>query len=187
MHKFSPHNAAKLENPERYELLQPQKSLEKLGLRKGMCFVDIGAGTGFFSRAASEIVSTKGIVYALDMSEEMVEIVKKNGVPDNMRVMLSAEYRLPLPDALADVSLLSTVLHENTDVKKLLAEAARVTKSSGKIVIIEWKKQEEEMGPPKDERLGQDELVPQLSSFDILDQGDLTGSHYYIVLGKSHS
>jgi ubiquinone/menaquinone biosynthesis C-methylase UbiE len=187
MHKFSPHNAEKLENPERYKLLQPQKTLMRVGLNKGMTFVDIGAGTGFFSRAASEIVGTKGIVYALDMSQEMIEVIKKNGVADNMRVMLSAEYRLPLPDALADVSLLSTVLHENTDVKGLLAEVARVMKPSGKLAIIEWKKQDEEMGPAKEERLGLEELMPQLSSYDIVDHGDLTGSHYYVVMRKKQS
>jgi ubiquinone/menaquinone biosynthesis C-methylase UbiE len=184
MHKFSPHHAERLENPERHKLLQPQKTLKKFGLKPGLTFIDIGAGTGFFSRAAAEIVGTKGTVYALDMSEEMLEILKRNGVRDNMRILLSEEYRLPVMNDAGDITLLSSVLHENTDVRKLVAEAARVTKSSGKIVIIEWKKQDEETGPPKDERLGLDELLPQLSSYDVVEQGDLTNSHYFIVIRK---
>lgn len=184
MHKFSPHNSQKLENPERYKLLQPEKSLRKFGLASGMTFIDIGAGTGFYSRAASEIVGTKGFVYALDMSKEMIEILKQNGLRKNMRVLLSNEYQLPVNDSAGDITFISTVLHENTDVPKLLAEAARVTKSSGKIVIIEWKKQDEESGPAKAERLGIDELLFQLSSYDIVEQGDLTKSHYYIAIRK---
>jgi ubiquinone/menaquinone biosynthesis C-methylase UbiE len=149
-----------------------------------MTFVDIGAGTGFFSRAASTIVGERGMVYALDMSQEMLDILKGNGMPATMRVLLSEEYSLPLKEGTADFTLLSTVLHENTDPRRLLAEAARVTKSSGKVVIIEWKKQVEEIGPPESERLGIEALLPHVSSFEVMEQGDLTRSHYYLVLRK---
>jgi ubiquinone/menaquinone biosynthesis C-methylase UbiE len=187
MHKFSPHHAERLENPDRHKLLQPQKTLSKFGLKPGMTFVDIGAGTGFFSRAASEIVGKEGIVYALDMSEEMLEILKRNGVRDNMRILHSEEYRLPVAADVADFTMLSTVLHENTDIPRLLAEAARVTKPSGKIVIIEWKKQDEETGPPKAERLGEDELLKYLSGYRIVERGDVTKSHYYFVVQRKKS
>ena len=184
MHKFSPQHAERLENAERYKLLQPEANLRKLGLKSGMTFVDIGAGTGFFSRTASAIVGEKGMVYALDMSKEMLEIMKRNGQAPNMQALLSEEYSLPVNDEAADFVLISTVLHENTDPARLVAEAARVTKSSGKIVIIEWKKQDEETGPPEGERLALEALLPQLSSFDVLEQGALTASHYYIILQK---
>ena len=149
-----------------------------------MTFVDIGAGTGFFSRAASDIVGKQGTVYALDMSADMLEILKRNGIRDNIHTLLSEEYRLPLEDNVGDLTLISIVLHENADVNRFLAEAARVTKSSGKILIIEWKKQDEESGPAKAERLGLDDLLPQLSPYDIVEQGDVTRSHYYVVVRK---
>lgn len=187
MHKFSPHHAERLENPERYKLLQPERTLKELGLRPGMTFVDVGAGTGFYSRPASQIVGGKGKVIALDLSAEMLEILKRNVLPADIEVLLSEEYRLPLDDGVGDFVLLSTVLHENGDVPRLLREAARVTKSSGKIVIIEWKKQDEDFGPPMMERLGQDELLSQVSSFEVTAQGDLTGSHYCVALRKKQT
>ena len=187
MHKFSPHHAERLENPDRHKLLQPQKTLSQFGLKPGMTFVDIGAGTGFFSRAASEIVGKEGIVYALDMSKEMLEILKRTGVRDNMQILHSEEYRLQVAADTADFTLLSTVLHENTDIPKLLAEASRVSKPSGKIVIIEWKKQDEETGPPMAERLGEDELLKHVSSYRIVEQGDVTKSHYYFVIQRRKS
>ncbi len=184
MHKFSPHHSERLENRDRYELLQPTRTLRKFGLGPGMTFVDIGAGTGFFSRTAADIVGEKGIVYALDMSSEMLEILNRNGTRKNMRVLQSEEYRMPLPDEVGDVTLLSTVVHENTDAKRLLAEAARVTKKSGAIAIIEWKKQHEEIGPAKAERLGQEELLPLLSPYEIIEQGDLNKSHYFMLIRR---
>jgi ubiquinone/menaquinone biosynthesis C-methylase UbiE len=184
MHKFSPQNAERLENPERHKQLRPYETLTKLGLKSGMTMIDIGAGTGFFSRAAAEIVGDKGTVFALDMSNEMLELLKKHGARKNTRILQSEEYRLPLPDATGDVTLLALVLHENTDVPRLLDEAARVTKPTGKISIIEWKKQDEEKGPPKEERLGEEELTRKLSSFNVLDRGDVSPSHYYLVIQK---
>ena len=184
MHKFSPHRADRLESPERYELLPPGPTLRKFGLRPGMTFVDIGAGTGFFSREAADIVGQEGIVYALDMSPEMLEILKRNGVPRNTRVILSGEYRLPMPDEVGDLTLLSTVLHENTDMKRLLAEAIRVTGKAGTVAIVEWKKQDEEIGPPSAERIDKEDLLHALSDYRIVAQGDLNKSHYYILIGR---
>lgn len=149
-----------------------------------MTFVDIGAGTGFFSRAASDIVGESGRVFALDMSEAMLDILKKNGVANNVHAILTEEYLFPIEKDLSDLTLLAFVLHENTDIHMLLAEVSRVTKPSGAIAIIEWKKQDEAIGPPKDERLGQDELLPFLSSFEIAEQGDLTASHYYAIIRR---
>jgi ubiquinone/menaquinone biosynthesis C-methylase UbiE len=184
VHKFSHHNAGRLENPERYELLRPGATLRKFGLRPGMTFIDVGAGTGFFSRKAADIVGADGIVYALDMSPEMLEILRGNGIRQNTRVILSDEYRLPLPDEIGDLTLLSTVLHENTDVKRLLAEAIRVTKDSGIVAIIEWKKQEEDIGPPKGERIGRRELLPALSDYEVVGEGDLNKSHYFVLIRR---
>ncbi len=152
-----------------------------------MTFVDIGAGTGFFSREAASIVGDRGVVYALDMSEEMLGILKQRGVPKNTHVIKSDEYRLPVPDETADLTLLSTVVHENTDTPKLLSEAVRVTKRTGSVAIIEWKKQDEEIGPPKAERLGKEDLLPFLSPYDIVGQGDLNNSHYYMLIRRENS
>jgi ubiquinone/menaquinone biosynthesis C-methylase UbiE len=184
MHKFSHHNAERLENANRYKLLRPGTTLKKFGLRPGMTFIDIGAGTGFFSREAADIVGENGIVYALDMSPEMLEILKRNGVRKNMRVVLSDEYQLPVPDEIGNLTLLSSVLHENTDTKRMLAEAIRVTEKAGLVAIIEWKKQDEEIGPPKAERMDRQELLPALSDYDIVGQGDLNKSHYFVLIGR---
>jgi ubiquinone/menaquinone biosynthesis C-methylase UbiE len=101
-----------------------------------------------------------------------------------MQILHSEEYRLPVATDTADFTLLSTVLHENTDIPRLLAEASRVTKPSGKIVIIEWKKQDEESGPRMAERLGEDELLKQISSYSIAERGELTKSHYFFVIQR---
>ena len=184
MHKFSPSNAHRLEHDDRYALIPPSETLKRLGLGKDMTVADIGAGTGFFTRAASDIVGEKGKVYALDMSEEMLEYLKEKGVSPNVEVLLSGEYRLPLPDESVDFAFVAFVLHETPDRNGFLQEIQRVMRKSGRIAIVEWKKHEEEHGLPASERLDQVELESELPKAQILDHGSLNSSHYFLLLKK---
>jgi ubiquinone/menaquinone biosynthesis C-methylase UbiE len=186
MHKFSPDNALRLERQERYALIPPEPTLQKLGLTTGMTMLDVGAGTGFFSRAAASIVGPKGRVVAVDMSHEMLAHLRQAGVPGNVEVLLSGEYEIPLPAATADMSFVAFVAHETQDLKRFLAELARVTKPTGTMAIVEWKKQTEERGPAEEERLDRHVLVEHLRALSYTCQvEDLNSSHYSVVARKS--
>ena len=182
MHKFSPDKASVLEEDERYDLLQPEKTLFQFGLREGMTIVDIGAGTGFFSRAASSIVGEKGIVYAADISSEMLDEFRRLSVPTNVHLLQSTEYEIPVSSAQADLVLFAFVLHESENIPRFLQEAARLMKPDGRIAIIEWKKQEEEFGPSMEERLSKNDLLSHCKGFTLLSSANLNPSHYSCIL-----
>ena len=181
MHKFSPHNAANLERDERYALLKPAETLKRFGLATNMTFLDVGAGTGFFSRVASEIVGPKGKVFAADMSGEMLKFMKSKGIPANMKPLLSQEYRVPLDDGIADFTLVASVMHENAEPLKLVDELRRLTRKGGKILFVDWKKQEEGHGPPMQERLDVKDLQNMLKDFEKVETGELNGSYYFVL------
>jgi ubiquinone/menaquinone biosynthesis C-methylase UbiE len=186
LHKFSPDNALRLERPERYELIPPEPTLQFLGLKQGMVMIDVGAGTGFFTRAASTIVGPAGKVYAADMSLEMLTHLRQAGVPTNIEVIHSGEYSIPLPDATADLSFVAFVSHETPDLPRFLAEIERVTKPSGAVAIVEWERQHEEHGPPADERLDRQTLLDLLNARSFAcHAGDLNASHYYVIARKA--
>lgn len=188
MHKFSPANWQRLESEDRRNLISPESTLKKFGLSQGMTFVDVGAGTGFFSREASKIVGKGGKVFAVEMSHEMIDILERQGVPPEVEIVQSKEYSIPLPGSVSDLTWLAFVTHENPDVPRFLKEAARVTKKDGKIVIIEWKKQVEERGPAMEERLAQDVLREQMNEFRVSGEGSLNASHYYMEIEiKKHT
>ena len=183
MHKFEPGNAARLERAERYQLIPPVETLQKLGLKPGMTFVDIGAGTGFFARAASEIVGPEGRVFAADIAQGMLTFMEGQGVPANMTLILSDEYTVPVSDGIADMAFMAFVAHETPDLLRFIGEAARLTGPAGRIAIVEWKRQVEEQGPPESERLAESDLLAQVSGhYAVLEHGALNASHYYIVL-----
>lgn len=182
MHKFSPEKAARLENGERHALLQPETLLRRFGLSQGMTFADIGAGTGFFSRAASAIVGESGRVFASDMSEEMLKSFRLFGLPANVSLIHSEEYDTRVASHTADLTLAAFVAHENADLKRFVDELRRITRQSGSVLIVEWKRQEEEHGPPMDERLDMTKLKDAVKEFTQISSGDLNPSHYYVHL-----
>jgi len=182
MHKFSPHKAAGLEKAERHALLQPDALLRRFGLAQGMTFADIGAGTGFFSRAAAAIVGAQGRVYAAEMSADMMSTFRNFGVPENVHLVASEEYDSKIEQAAVDLTLLAFVVHENHDVPRFVQEAMRITRPGGSVLIIDWKRQGEEHGPPEVERLDQAELLRQLGAYNIKESGELNPSHYFVHL-----
>ena len=182
MHKFHHGNWQRLESDERRNLIPPEQTLRRFGLKAGMKLLDIGAGTGFFSREAGRIVGEKGRVIAAEMSEDMIERMKTIGIPPNVEVVRSEEYRIPVSDSTVDMVWISFVTHETPDVPRFINEAARITKNGGKIVIVDWKKQDEEHGPAKEERLSQETLRTLLTQYSIKEEGSLNASHYYVEL-----
>lgn len=183
MHKFSHHHAERLERPERYSQLPPRDTHLRYGLKEGMSFADIGAGTGFFSRAASEIVGETGRVYAVDMSREMLKYLRKHSHSPIIQTVLSGEYSIPLPDSAADLTLLAFVVHETPDIPRFITEALRITRYGGTVVILEWKKQHEEHGPPMEERLDVHDLLAHLRH--VRHESDSANdSHYCVVITK---
>ena len=77
-HKFNKLDKKKLDNPKKRELIPPYKILEMIELEEGDKIADVGAGIGYFTIPASEIVGKKGMVYALDIELEMIEEIEKN-------------------------------------------------------------------------------------------------------------
>src|SRR4051795_10628401 len=69
------HQAADwLERPEREEEEKPGLLLESLKLKPRDAVADIGAGTGYYSRRLAGQVGTNGVVYAVEIQQEMLDI-----------------------------------------------------------------------------------------------------------------
>jgi ubiquinone/menaquinone biosynthesis C-methylase UbiE len=96
--------------------------LASLGrLRRGDRILDLGAGTGRFSRLAAEI----GSVVAADVSLDMLARARdKGGFP---LVRADAE-ALPFRGDVFDVTMLVMVLHQLDDYPHALSEVARVSR-----------------------------------------------------------
>jgi ubiquinone/menaquinone biosynthesis C-methylase UbiE len=152
-HKFDPEKVHTLESEERRRAMPPERLLRGFGLKRGMTFVDVGAGTGYFSLPAAGLVGPQGKVFALDVSPAMLDRLRESGPPAWVAVERCGEARLPLPDAVADLCFTCFVLHEAQAPAAFLKEMGRVAKPYAPIVILEWAKRHQKEGPPFEDRL----------------------------------
>jgi ubiquinone/menaquinone biosynthesis C-methylase UbiE len=108
--------------------------------------LDIGCGSGLFA----EHLVRKGLkVVGIDINQDMIDAAKNN-VPEAEFLLAEAE-NLPFKDNSFDMVFLGLVLHEVNDFEKSLSEAFRVCRI--KTVVLEWKYEVANFGPPIEHRL----------------------------------
>lgn len=184
-HKFNPDNWQKLISDERAEFLNPVRIVALTGILEGQTVVDVGAGAGFFIGPMLSAVGPDGLVYAVDTSQEILDkIPDVVGEFPQIRLVKSQELAIPLEDRLADHVFLANVFHEIEAAHRgqFLAELHRLLRPSGRITIVEWKKEETPKGPPLDHRLGREEVVEEMYRAGFrLRRSDEAGPYHYLL------
>ncbi|MFZ3171617.1 MAG: methyltransferase domain-containing protein [Carboxydocellales bacterium] len=189
-HKFNAANRSKLDSPARRKLLPTDTTIAKLGIIPGSVVVDIGCGTGYFSFSLAKAVGAAGQVIGVDISAEMLDEARKRlqqeeeqGAPNNVRFLLSQENTLPMENQSIDVVFMSNVLHELIEPEVFFREIERVLRKEGKVIIVEWKKQTMEMGPPMQERLSPEQVTSLFAAGGFVTQEilDLGEAHYGMI------
>ena len=101
-------------------------------------FLDIGTGTG---RLLELVAPRAERAFGVDASRDMLALararVAEHGMADRCAVRQADMYRLPLPDGAFDVVALQMVLHYAEDPAAALAEAARVLRPDGLLVVAD--------------------------------------------------
>jgi len=197
-HKFDPAHAERLLSAERHRDIAPEKILRAAGLKPGDAFADIGCGPGFFALPAAHIVGEKGVVYAVDTEEKMLDRLRERmhlegaeppqGVqpPANIVSLKSTESSVPVKDSAVDIAFLGYMLHEAADKPLFLKEVKRIIKDKGAILILDWKKKSEDKGPPVEERLTEEDVIGLLKDAGFQEAAalSLNDSHYKITAVK---
>lgn len=145
---------------------------------------DIGAGTGIFTIPAAQI--TKNIVYALEIKDEFLEIIKEkadNQKLPNIKTMKVIGNSFDIEEGSVDFIILVTVLHEIEDKAAFLTEVKRIMKGKAKLSIIELHKNTL-IGSPNAPRLDMDEVaaICMGAGFTMIKEFNLGSNYYGVVL-----
>ena len=105
--------------------------LNHLGNLAGKRVADIGCGKGRFARIVKERFPDSSVI-ALDLAEAMLA-----HVPTNIRRVGATMTALPLRSGTMDGAYLTESLEHAVDIPSAIAEAARIVKPGGRIVIID--------------------------------------------------
>ena len=102
-------------------------------LRPGMSVLELGCGTGYFTR---ELACSGANIVAVDVSPDLLEIAKANSSAPTVRYEIQNAYELSYPDAVFDSVVGSSVLH-HLEIQEAIREIYRVLKPSGTIYFTE--------------------------------------------------
>jgi SAM-dependent methyltransferase len=102
-------------------------------LRPGMAILEIGCGTGFFTR---ELIRRGADIVAIDVSPDLLEIAKAKYSAPNVRYEIQNACALTYADAMFDSVVGSSILH-HLEIEEALREIFRVLKPGGTIYFTE--------------------------------------------------
>src|SRR5215472_12340279 len=137
-----------LDRPEREKEEGPTKLMDVLPVREGDAVADIGAGTGYFTFRLSERVGAKGKVYAVEIQQEMLDIIAKRMKArdvKNIDLVLGTETDPKLPANALDLILMVDVYHEFSFPYEMTENMVRALKPGGRLVFVEYRLEDPEV------------------------------------------
>jgi len=119
------------------------KFLEQIGLKEGDKVLDCCCGEGNFSIPAAKIVKKKGLIYAIDMNSQKLDILLGRSRGESLKnitiIELEFTNTIPLPGSAIDVVLLYDIYWYfsigDTRLTILLSEVYRVLKSDALLSV----------------------------------------------------
>ena len=137
-----------LERPEREREETPNKLIELLNLNEGDVVADIGVGTGYIARRISPKIGNTGIVYGVEIQQEMLDILddklQEEGIT-NIRGVLGTITDPQLPPNSVDLVIMVDVYHEFSHPYEMMQNICSALKVGGRVAFIEYRLEDDKV------------------------------------------
>jgi len=167
--------------------LNPEKVLTQLKLKKDMTAADFGSGSGGWALPLAKKLED-GQVFAVDILEEPLSALRSKALLEKIfnikTILANVEESIDLPKESMDIILMTNLLFQVDDKKKVLEEGKNFLKRGGKILVVDWE-QDAPLGP-KEGRVPAEEVKELVSEVGLkLEKEFPAGSqHYGLIFTK---
>jgi len=114
---------------------------QHLGVEPGIVAVDVGCGSGFFTRLITKGLQNHGRVIGIDVDKKLLvaarEIARRENLSSLIEFKKGSAYNLPLPNDFADLVTCHTLLYILRKPMKAINEMVRVAKIGGRVAAVE--------------------------------------------------
>lgn len=173
--------------------VNPKRNIEQFGLMPGMDVADFGAGAGYLAVEAAEAVGEEGTVYVIDIQQELLTKATHLTEEHHLEtiVFIHGDLEQPrgstLEDASVDAVMVSNLLFQVADKEALLAEAFRVLRNGGRLLLVDWRDSFGGMGPQPDHVLHEDDAVGLTEEAGFKQVSDIdAGAYHYGLIFQKH-
>jgi len=172
--------------------MDPQKIAGYFGVMPGMKIADFGSGAGYFAIILGKMVSENGTVSAIDVLDSALETLRAKAKAEGLSNIETVRSNLEIPGGSGlnndsqDMVLLANILFQNADKAPIIAEAKRVIKPGGTLIVIDWQKGTSGFGPPDNLRSSPEEIRKLVVSddFQLVNEIDAGNFHFGLIFKK---
>lgn len=178
-----------------FELINSDILKDVLPVKAGSAVLDLACGKGIYSMFLSNLVGDTGLVYAVDLWEEGLQILGKEienkNISNILPMMNDATEEIEIDDYSVDVCMMATVLHDFYEMNKAVSVLKRVKtilNPGGYLAVIEFKKIEGPPGPPMKIRLseGDIEKIVTAHGFRKIKTVDIGDYNYLMMFQEAY-
>ena len=174
--------------------------MAKLHLKGDSVVADLGAGTGFYTYATAHHLNSLGKggkVYAVDVQKSLLDRIKqeaeRRGLANVQTIWADIDRSggIKITDRVCDAVIISNVLFQAENKEQFMAEAGRILKPGGEMLLIDWSESAGGLGPTREMLITQvqvEQLLVKLKpnlNLDIETRFDAGGHHWGIILKKN--
>lgn len=178
----------KLDRPERDHYQKPSQVMETLALNPGMAVADLGTGSGYFTRRFVRTVTESGMVYAIDIEQEMLDYTRRS--IEDLRIPYSAQFILAssddpkLPADSVDLIFVCNVYHHLEDRSSYFAKVQSALKPGGRVAIIDFyhDSRSGEIGFPRRHLVARETVVEELgkAGYTLVREHEFLPRQYFL-------
>ena len=184
------HGADWLERVEREDEEQPVKLMAALKIKPGETIVDLGAGSGYYTRRLAEAVGPKGKVLAVEIQQEMLDLLEqdlKQRRIDNVELIRGKVDDPNLPKGKVDLVLMVDVYHEFEFPYEMMQHIVQSLRPGGRVVLVEFRLEDPKVPIKLVHKMSEKQVIKEMSPFPLehVETNDVLPRQHIIVFKKA--